>query len=48
MVGIHSIEYSNLDSYFYIFSALKNGKKWLSWDEIVEISKEYEIPHGIK
>jgi hypothetical protein len=48
MVGIHSIEYSGLENYFYLFGALKDGKEWTSWDEIVKMSKEFEIPHGFE
>jgi len=38
MEGIHSIEYENLDSYFYLFGAREDDSRWLSWDEIEEIA----------
>jgi hypothetical protein len=48
IIGIHSIEYSGLENYFYLFGALKDGKEWSSWDEIVKMSEEYGIPHGFE
>ena len=33
MYGIHSIEYSKLESYYYVFAIRENGV-WLSWDEV--------------
>eukprot|EP00761_Pharyngomonas_kirbyi_P008618 gb/GECH01008630.1/.p1 GENE.gb/GECH01008630.1/~~gb/GECH01008630.1/.p1 ORF type:complete len:220 (+),score=45.72 gb/GECH01008630.1/:1-660(+) len=45
MVGIHSIEYTQLKSYFYLFAVLnKDEDRWLSWDHIQELAEEYEIP----
>jgi hypothetical protein len=44
MYGIHSIEYNKLTSYFYLFSALEDGERWLSWDEIKDLSEKFEIP----
>ena len=43
MQGIHSIEYSNLTSPFYIFN-IKKGNKWLSWEEVEKIASELKIP----
>lgn len=43
MEGIHSIEYTNLDSYFYIFG-IRNGKIWISWDQVEEYSYLLDIP----
>lgn len=35
MFAIHSIEYSKLNDYFYIFNILdKKNHKWLSWEDI--------------
>lgn len=45
MYGIHSIEYPELTSYFYLFAVLKDGKYWLSWDEVVQMANDLEIPH---
>eukprot|EP01004_Peranema_trichophorum_P001887 NODE_1245_length_2050_cov_12.893098_g1053_i0.p1 GENE.NODE_1245_length_2050_cov_12.893098_g1053_i0~~NODE_1245_length_2050_cov_12.893098_g1053_i0.p1 ORF type:complete len:651 (-),score=136.80 NODE_1245_length_2050_cov_12.893098_g1053_i0:46-1998(-) len=36
MTGIHSIEYDELDDYFYLFGARRKDH-WLSWDEIEEL-----------
>lgn len=43
MYGIHSIEYTNLNSYFYIFGVRDNGL-WISWDEVEEYSYILNIP----
>lgn len=39
MYAIHSIEYTNLTSYFYVF-AMKRNNEWLSFDEVSTIAKE--------
>jgi hypothetical protein len=44
MEGIHSIEYSRLESYFYLFGAREDGNRWLSWTEIEEIAYLLDIP----
>ena len=41
--GIHSIEYKNLSSYFYLF-AVKDEDKWLSWQEVEDYSYLLDIP----
>jgi len=33
MYGIHSIAYSKLDSFFYVF-AIRENDRWLSWEEV--------------
>lgn len=33
MYGVHSIAYTELESYFYVF-AVREGDTWLSWDEV--------------
>lgn len=33
MYGIHSIAYSKLESYFYVF-AVRENDRWLSWEEV--------------
>ena len=43
MEGIHSIEYSNLTSYYYIFG-VKDNDRWLSWKEVEEYSYVFDIP----
>jgi hypothetical protein len=40
----HSIEYNNLESYFYIFSIWNDKNECLSWDETEEWSQLLEIP----
>jgi len=36
LYAIHSIEYDNLDSHFYVFG-IRSGNTWLSWDKVEEI-----------
>ena len=43
MEGIHSIEYSNLSSYFYIFG-VRDGNIWISWDGVEEYSYLLDLP----
>jgi RNA ligase len=43
MEGIHSIEYSNLTSYFYIFGVIDNNI-WVPWSEVEEYSFLLDIP----
>jgi hypothetical protein len=43
MEGIHSIEYSNLDSYFFIFG-VRDNNIWISWDDVEEYSYLLDIP----
>jgi len=43
MEGIHSIEYSNLTSYFYLFG-VRDDYNWISWDEVEEYSYLLDIP----
>lgn len=43
MEGIHSIEYSGLTSYFYIFG-VRDNDTWLSWEEVIEYSIVLELP----
>ena len=43
MEGIHSIEYSTLTSYFYIFG-VRDNNIWLSWEEVEEYSFLLDIP----
>ena len=43
MEGIHSIEYNNLDSYFYIFG-LRDNDNWIPWHQVEEYSYLLDIP----
>lgn len=43
LYGVHSIEYSNLNSYFYIF-AIRENNNWLSWDDVKTYSQIIDIP----
>jgi len=43
MYGIHSIEYSDLDSYFYIFG-VRDNNIWLPWEGVEEYSYLLDIP----
>ncbi len=43
MEGIHSIEYSNLKSYFYIFG-VRDNNIWVPWKSVEEYSYLLDIP----
>jgi hypothetical protein len=43
MYGIHSIEYSNLTSYFYIFG-IRDNNIWIPWESVEEYSFLLDIP----
>lgn len=43
MYGIHSITYSNLKSYFYLFG-VRDNNIWVSWDKVEEYSYLLDIP----
>ena len=45
MYGIHSIEYSNLDSHLYVFGIRDTVRDiWLSWDEVEFYAKMLDLP----
>ena len=41
--GVHSIEYTNLDSYFYIFG-IRDNNIWIPWEKVEEYSYLLDIP----
>lgn len=43
MYGIHSIAYSQLESYFYLF-AVRRGGHWLSWEEVKFYAQLFDFP----
>ena len=43
MEGIHSIEYTNLTSYFYIFG-VRDSNIWIPWESVEEYSYLLDIP----
>lgn len=43
MEGIHSINYSNLESYFYIFG-VRDNNIWIPWESVEEYSYILDIP----
>jgi hypothetical protein len=43
MEGIHSIEYTNLTSYFYIFG-IRDNDIWIPWGKVEEYSYLLDIP----
>lgn len=43
MYGIHSIEYSQLESFFYVF-AVREGDQWLSWEEVKFYASLLDFP----
>ena len=40
--GIHSIEYDNLKSFFYLF-AVQEGDRWYSWKEVADFALKYDL-----
>lgn len=43
LYGVHSIEYTNLEHYFFTF-AMRKGETWLSWEQVEEISYLLSLP----
>jgi hypothetical protein len=43
LYAIHSIEYSRLEAYFYVF-AIRDGERWLAWDEVVFYANLLQLP----
>lgn len=43
MYGIHSIAYSKLESFYYLFAVRDNGV-WLSWDEVKFYAALFDFP----
>jgi hypothetical protein len=43
MYGIHSIAYTKLESFFYVF-AVREGDRWLSWDEVQFYANLLDFP----
>ncbi|MEH0153772.1 RNA ligase family protein [Limibacter armeniacum] len=43
LYGIHSIEYTRLQAYFYVF-AIRDGDRWLSWDEVKFYAAMLDLP----
>ena len=45
MYGIHSIAYSKLESYFYVF-AVRAKDQWLPWEEVKFYAAMLDFPTG--
>jgi hypothetical protein len=43
MEGIHSIEYTNLESYFYLFG-VRDNNIWIPWESVEEYAYLLDIP----
>ncbi len=43
LYGVHSIEYTHLKAYFYIF-AIREGDRWLSWDDVCFYAEVLDLP----
>ncbi len=43
LFGIHSIAYSKLESYFYVF-AIRENSRWLSWEEVNFYASLMDLP----
>merc|ERR1712086_39102 len=45
MVAIHSIEYDQLEHYFYLFGVFdRNTQCWYSWDDVVAFAADLNLP----
>lgn len=43
MYGIHSIEYKDIDSYYYVFG-VRELDRWLSWEEVKFYAEMFDFP----
>lgn len=43
MGAIHSLEYQELDSYYYVFG-IRVGNEWLKWDDVCSYADILELP----
>ncbi len=43
MYGIHSIEYTNMKSYFYLFG-VRDNNVWIDWDSVEEYAFLLDLP----
>ncbi|KAG2385921.1 hypothetical protein C9374_003070 [Naegleria lovaniensis] len=49
LYGVHSIEYTNLKSFFYLFAILDlNENRWYGWDEMVNFVHENDLMNYIQ
>lgn len=44
LYAIHSIEYNQLEHFFFMF-AVRDNERWYSWEEVMEMSEILAIPH---
>jgi hypothetical protein len=43
LYAVHSIEYTGLNEYFYVF-AIREGSQWLAWEQVVEYAEILQFP----
>jgi RNA ligase len=43
LYGTHSIEYTDLEAYFYVFG-IREGTRWLAWDEVEFYAHALDLP----
>ncbi|MCP4439621.1 MAG: RNA ligase family protein [Aureispira sp.] len=43
LYGVHSIEYEQLPYFFFVF-AIRDGERWLSWEEVLFYAELLELP----
>ena len=47
MSAVHSIEYDELGSHFYLFSVRRaSSGEWFAWDNVVALARTLEVPHA--
>lgn len=44
MFGVHSIEYDAMNSFFFVFAALRDQTQWLSWNEVTDMAELIGVP----
>jgi hypothetical protein len=43
LYAVHSLEYTGLDAHYFVF-AIREGERWLSWDEVETLAGVLGIP----
>ncbi len=44
MFGVHSIEYDNLKSFFYLFGVQHPDGTFASWEQVAEVAESIDVP----
>lgn len=44
MFGVHSIEYDNLEGFFYLFGVQQPDGVFAAWDDVVKMAEMIGVP----